>query len=238
MSYRNVDFATVKGIDLGLTLRRVNHIQAQVNYSLSYAVGTGSVSNTSFNEAWQGTPLPKQTSPLDFDQRHKLSVNIDYLLRKGEGVRLGNFHPFQNVSVNALWNVASGTPYTQSDVYDEVGLAAISRHAIGATNSRYAPWTQSVDMKASRSFAFGSRDLNAYVWVLNAFDVKNAVQVYTSTGSPSSTGFLNTADGTATAQNLQAKYGLPLASVYSQAEQGQGIYSNPRMIRFGLRMGF
>ena len=46
------------------------------------------------------------------------------------------------------------------------------------------------------------------------------------------------ADGAAAAANLQNKYGLPLSSVYPLALQGQDTYSNPRMVRFGLRMGF
>jgi hypothetical protein len=70
-SYRNRDFATIKGVDLGFTMRPINHISASMNYSLSYAQGTGSVSNTQRNIAWQATEAPKQTSPLDFDQRHK-----------------------------------------------------------------------------------------------------------------------------------------------------------------------
>ena len=237
-SYRNVDFATIKGLDLGFTLRRVNHIQANVSYSLAYAVGTGSVSNSSANPAWYGSAIPKQTAPLDFDQRHKLSINLDYLFARGEGPGIGKMRPLERSSIDVLWNVASGTPYTQTQIFDEVGLAALAKQPVGPLNSRYGPWTQSVDFKASRSFGLGGLDLNAYVWVLNAFDVKNAVSVYTGTGSPFTTAFLNSADGAAAQQNLQNKYGLDINSAYSQALQNQNLFANPRMVRFGLRMGF
>ena len=237
-SYRNVDFATIKGLDLGFTLRRVNHIQANVAYSLSYAVGTGSVSNSSANPAWYGSEVPKQTAPLDFDQRHKVSINVDYLLDRGEGPKLGGILPLQRSSVNILWNVASGTPYTQSQLYDEVGLAALAKQPVGPLNSRYGPWTQSVDFKASRTIGLGGLDLDAYVWVLNAFNTQNAISVYTGTGSAFSTGFLNTADGVAAADNLQSKYGLDIGPAYAQALQNQSLFTSPRMVRFGLRMGF
>lgn len=237
-SYRNVDFATIKGVDLGMTLRRVNHVAASVNYSLSYAVGTGSVSNSSANPAWYGSEIPKQTAPLDFDQRHKLSINLDYVLGKGEGMAFGGMRPFEHSSINVLWNVASGTPYTQTQIYDEVGLAAVAKQPVGPLNSRYAPWTQSIDLKAGRSFALGGLDMNAYVWVLNLMNVDNAVQVFTGTGSANTTGFLNSPDGVAAGQNLQSKYGLPIGPAYSQAVQNPALYTNPRMIRFGLRMGF
>ena len=237
-SYRNVDFATIKGVDLGFTLRRINHVQANIAYSLSYALGTGSVSNSSANPAWYGSAIPKQTSPLDFDQRHKLSIDLDYLLNKGEGPKWGGIRPFERSSVNVLWNVASGTPYTQTEVFDEVGLAALAKQPVGPLNSRYAPWTQSVDLKVGRTFGLGGLDLDGYLWVLNVFDIKNAISVYTGTGSPFSTGFLNSADGVAAAQNLQGKYGLDIAPAYTQALQNQALFSNPRMVRFGLRMGF
>ena len=71
-SFRNKDFATLKGIDLGLTLRRINHVQGNLSYSLSSAKGTGSVSNTQRNIAWTASEPPHQTSALDFDQRHNL----------------------------------------------------------------------------------------------------------------------------------------------------------------------
>src|SRR5262249_34886120 len=139
-SYRNVDYATIKGLDLALTLRRQNHIAAGVNYSLSYAEGTGSVSGTRNNFAWQGDPNPpKQTSPLDFDQRHKLSINVDLLTNPGEGPTWGNMHFLDRVNVNLLFNVASGTPYTPTTVYDEVTLQNSSGTPIGSTNSRYGP---------------------------------------------------------------------------------------------------
>ena len=237
-SYRNKDFATIKGIDLGFTLRRVNHIQTNIAYSLSYAVGTGSVSNTQRNIAWTASDPPKQTAPLDFDQRHKISINVDYALGKGEGPNVVGKNWLGNVDVNVLYNIGSGTPYTPTNVYDEPTLAAVASQPVGPLNSRYGPWTQSLDLKATKSFTVAGLDMGAYVWVLNAFDVKNAVQVYTSTGSPRTTSFLNTAEGQAASQNLNTKYGIDASQAYALALQSPSLYSNPRMVRFGVRMGF
>jgi len=237
-SYRNKDFATIKGLDLGFTLRRVNHIQANVAYSLSYAVGTGSVSNTQRNIAWVASDPPKQTAPLDFDQRHKVSIDMDYSLGKGEGPKVMSMTWLQNVDLNVLYNIGSGTPYTPTEVYDEPTLAAVSSVPSGPLNSRYGPWTQSVDLKATKSFKMAGLDMSAYLWLLNAFDEKNAVQVYTSTGSPFTTSYLNTAAGQAAKQDLSNKYGLDASQAYAAALQNPSLFTNPRMIRFGLRMGF
>jgi len=216
----------------------VNHLQANVAYSLSSAVGTGSVSNSSANPAWYGSEIPKQTAPLDFDQRHKISINLDYLVPKGQGPKLGGVPLLERSSVNVLWNLASGTPYTQTEIYDEASLAGVAKQPVGPLNSRNAPWTQSVDVKASKDFIVAGLDVSAYLWVLNLLDTQNAISVFTGTGSANTTGFLDSPAGREAATNLQNKYGLPIDPAYSLAEQNQTLFANPRLIRFGLRMGF
>ncbi len=237
-SYRNRDFATIKGVDLGLTLRRVNNIAMNVNYSLSFAKGTGSVSNTQRNIAWTAGQPPKQTSPLDFDQRHKLSMNVDYALGKGEGPSWGGVRWLENLDLNVLYNVASGTPFTPSTPFDEVTLAAVASQPTGPVNSRYGPWTQSLDLKAARGFDWAGANVQAFVWVLNLLDEDNAITVFTSTGSANTTGYLSTPEGQDVANNLRNRYGLDAAQVYALALQNQALYSNPRQVRFGLRVGF
>ncbi|MGH3053452.1 MAG: TonB-dependent receptor plug domain-containing protein, partial [Gaiellaceae bacterium] len=236
-SYRNTDFATIKGVDLGFTLRRINHIATTINYSLSYAVGTGSVSNTQRNIAWTASQTPKQTAPLDFDQRHKMSVNVDYAFGHSEGPKWAGMAPFADASFNVLYNVSSGTPFTPTTVYDEVTLAGVQSNPIGPINSIYGPWTQSFDFKLTKGWTLARTDMSAYLWVINAFDTKNALAVFTGTGSAKTTGYLNTNEGQNVATNLASQSIDPYAA-YAQALQSQTLYGNPRMVRFGLRMGF
>ncbi len=234
-SYRNRDFATIKGVDLGLTMRPVNHFSGGVSYSLSFAQGTGSVSQTQRNIAWVGTETPKQTAPLDFDQRHKLTMNVDWRLGKGEGPLWRNVRWLENTGVNALFNVASGTPYTPTKVYNEVTLAAVASEPSGPVNSRYGPWSVSLDLKATREFQLGNLKMEAFVWGLNVLDNKNPIAVYTSTGSPSSTSWLDTEDGQTFVQNTSGKDG---ERIYTLAENNPNLYANPRLVRFGLRTSF
>lgn len=236
-SYRNRDFATIKGVDVGFLMRKTNNISASVNYSLSFAQGTGSVSNTQRNIAWTASQVPKQTAPLDFDQRHKLSMNIDWSLGKGEGPAWGKFRVLENTGVNLLYNIASGTPYTPTYVYNEITLAAVSSTPSGPLNSRYGPWTSNLDLKAVRGFTLGTTKLEAFATVLNVFDAKNPIAVYTSTGSPDATSWLNTQDGqtfiTSAAANGKDGEGL-----YRLAEDNPNLYSNARLVRFGVRASF
>jgi len=234
-TYRNRDFATVKGVDIGYTTRKVNNVSASINYSLSYAQGTGSVSNSQGNIAWTAANPPKQTSPLDFDQRHKLSMNMDWSLGKGQGPTVGGWHPFEDFGLNVLYNVGSGTPYTPTGVYNEVTLANVNSSPIGPLNSRYGPWTSNLDLKATRGFQLGGTKLEASLWVLNVLDADNANGVYTGTGSPFTTGWLNTEAGQSFVDNTADRNGEAL---YNLAQNNPNIYSNPRLVRFGIRANF
>jgi len=233
-SYRNRDFATIKGVDVGWTMRPLHHVAASINYSLSYANGTGSVSNSQRNIAWTASNPPKQSSPLDFDQRHKIAANLDWRFGQGEGPLVGDHHLFENFGVNLLLSAGSGTPYTPVEVYDEVTLAAVSTVPEGPTNSRYSAWTSTIDMKVNKGFRLGSMNFDAYVWVLNLLDRKNAVAVYESSGSAETTNWLNTEAG----QAFLAQQGAVGAEKYELAQSNPALYGNPRLVRFGLRLGF
>jgi outer membrane receptor protein involved in Fe transport len=236
-TYRNRDFATIKGVDIGLTLRPTSHFSGNMSYSLSYAVGTGSVSNTQSNIAWTVALPPKETAPLDYDQRHKLSMNLDWRLGKGEGPLILKRRLLENLGVNALFNVASGTPYTPTYTYNEVTLANVNLTPSGPINSRYGPWTSTLDLKADRQFKFGAFGVNAFVWVLNVLDTRNAIQVYTSTGAANTTGFLNTSEGQGSVQTAHDS-GKDYAGQYQLAQENPINYGNPRLVRFGLRTDF
>jgi len=236
-SFRNKDFATLKGMDLAFTLRRINHISGSLAYSLSFANGTGSVSNTQRNIAWTASEVPHQTSPLDFDQRHRVSLNLGVDWLKGEGPKWGTAAPLGDVSLNILYNLATGTPYTATNVTDEVTQLNVAQQPIGALNERNSPATQSFDFKLSKGFGWGGLRFSAYVWMLNAFDTNNAIAVYSGTGSAYTTGFLDTEAGRAVASQLRSESIDPNAA-YALATQSASLFSIPRTLRFGVRTDF
>ena len=66
--------------------------------------------------------------------------------------------------------MAQPTPYTPTFPYNELTLAAVSGVPSGPLNSRYGPWTSNLDLKATKGFAFGGLDFEAFAWMLNAFN--------------------------------------------------------------------
>jgi outer membrane receptor protein involved in Fe transport len=232
-SFRNRDFATLKGIDVSYTLRRTGHVAFNASYSLGYADGTGSISQTQRNIAWTASETPKLASPLAYDQRHKFSANLDYRYGPGEGPKLGGTPILENAGVNVLFNAGSGTAYTPTKTFNEVTLAAVASEPSGPINSQYGPWTVSVDMKLDKSVRMYGQDLNFYLWILNVFDRRNVSTVYSSTGTAESTGWLDTPAGQAWLQAVPDG-----ADRYRLAEDNPNLYYNPRLIRFGARWSF
>jgi outer membrane receptor protein involved in Fe transport len=236
-AFRNVGGARLMGVDLGFTLRRVHHIDASLGYSLSSARGTGAGSN-SRNIAWTASSLPKPPEqPLEFDQRHKLSVNLGLSFLKNEGPKWGSHTPLADVDVNVLYNLASAMPYSSTLVLDEVTQLNVAGQPTGVPNVRTGPFTQALDFKITKGIQLRGPKLDAYVWVLNAFNTANALLDYQGTGSPYTTGFLDTQAGRAVAAQLRQE-GIDPDHAYALATHRSDMFTSPRSVQFGLRMDF
>ena len=78
-SYSNVDFGTVKGLSIAYDLRRTaTGVSLTANYTLQFADGTGSSTTDGENLVSSGVPNLRTIHPLDFDQRHTITLNMDY----------------------------------------------------------------------------------------------------------------------------------------------------------------
>ena len=100
------------------------------------------------------------------------------------------------------------------------------------TATKTGPWRHRVDAKLDRSFALGGFEMTAYVWVLNLFDRKNPISVYTSSGSSDETGWLSQTSGRRSFSTAEAR------TLYDLAQTNPNNYDCPRMFRFGLKTSF
>jgi outer membrane receptor protein involved in Fe transport len=243
-SFRNADFGTVKGLEFALNMRRTNYITLNLSYTLAYANGTGSFTNSHRNIAWTAsttTVPPKMVAPLDFDQRHKISAMVDIRAQKGEGIQIGNVRPLENAGVNFVFNAGSGKAYTPAVMANEVTLGNYAPRPAGPINSSYGPWTMRLDLKANKVFSLKRIELDFYVWVLNLFDKDNAIHVFETSGLPDNTDWLSTPEGQQFIQKnegISSNTGLTGEQEYELAQRDPSNYDIPRMIRFGVRIGF
>ncbi|PWB68174.1 hypothetical protein C3F09_12195 [candidate division GN15 bacterium] len=239
-TYQNTDYGTIKGIETGISMRRNHNVEFNLKYTLSWANGTGSYANTEQNVAWTAGHIPKQTSALDFDQRHDLIANIDYALGKKQGPKLGDVYLLENFRLNIVARASSGTPYSPAVIYDEVTLAAVSPVPAAPRNSEYGPWTHEIDFKAERSINIGKYQITPYIWVKNLLNTKNAYVVYESTGRPDNTGWLDTPPGQdfAAANSAPGLGGYTGTQLYHIKQDNPLNFGIPRMILFGVRASF
>jgi hypothetical protein len=137
--------------------------------------------------------------------------------------------------VNVLYNLGSGTPYTNS--IDDVEVFALNQAPLptGTLDEQRGPFTQTLDFKITKGFRFWGSTLGAYAWVLNAFNAHNALSVQ-GTGQYAP-GFLDTQVGRAVAAQLRSE-GIDPDHAYALGTQQADRFSFPRTVRFGLRMDF
>ncbi len=231
----NNDFGTVKGLDVNFTMRQYHNFSASVNYALSFAVGTGSNSQTLRNIAWLQEENPKSTNPLDFDQRHTGTINLDYRLAENQGITFAGMRPFSNTGVNFLFSFNSGRPYTKIAVVSEpFWSGGTGNQPISAINSNYSPWGYNLDMKIDKTFNLSAMNskLNVYLWVLNVLNTKNEVNVYPFTGDVDNNGWLDSNEGRSWQQTASPSE----IELYRKRENNPFNYNAPRQVRLGLRL--
>ncbi|MBL0330493.1 MAG: carboxypeptidase regulatory-like domain-containing protein [Bacteroidetes bacterium] len=262
-SFSNVDFGTIKGLSLAYDLRRTAMgVSMTANYTLQFADGTGSSTTDGQNLVSSGVPNLRTTHPLDFDQRHTITLNVDYRFGaktdyRGPRLKLHKgkdnekvINVLENVGANVVFRAGSGTPYSkQSNITHEgqFGIGGTNTALEGQINGSSLPWTYKMDLRVDKNMelAFGGKkegeekktaNLTIYLQVLNVFNTKNVLGVYRATGNPGDDGYLTSA----AAQTTIAGQNDPqsFSDLYTVKINNPNNYSRPRVIRIGLLLDF
>ena len=255
ITYVNQDFGTVKGMSVEFDLRRTGGARLNANYTLQFAEGSGSNANSGANLAASGFPNLRVTQPLDYDQRHQVTLTYDYRFGNGKdykGPKMkrkkdGNdIQLFQDVGFNLQFLVGSGTPYTRYNNVIGVGSFGGRSSILGSVNGNSKPWTFRTNLRIDKNveLTWGKKDsdnrkkanLNIYLQVLNLLNTKNIQNVYSYTGNPEDDGFINSPLAQSTLQGATSPQGY--TDQYSIYINNPGNYSRPRVIRIGLQLDF
>ncbi|HVP15240.1 MAG TPA: hypothetical protein VMS88_06835 [Terriglobales bacterium] len=216
----SVDRVRARGLELRWSGAFRAGLSAQVAYALSRAEGEGPLPDAG-SIAW-GASTPRVTAPLDWDQRHRLLLD----LALGFVPKPGG-HPGPGVALRLA--VASGLPYTATSVYDEVTLAVAAAQATSGLNARRGPASMSLDLRATEPLRIGKGDLELSLWIVNLLNRRNAMAVYSGTGSATTTGWLASPAG----QGWLSGAGAQAAALYGLAESRPSFYGPPCIIRLG-----
>ncbi len=251
-AFVNQDFATTKGLEFALHLRRTERLRAEVTYTFSDASGTNSFTNSSIGSQQVNKDVPTVLLPLTYNQAHTGSIFLDYRFGKDDGGPI-----LQQLGVNLLLSFNSGHPFTYAQ-YTGLGQASAwtgglipvqdsrGRRPIGPPNSSTTPWNYNLDLRVDKTVSIYNLDVNFYVYAQNLLDTKNVINVYQKTGNAYSDGFLNTTDG----QQIIAgeRYTQRFADLYQALNYdnreaalqtyGYDLFGSPRQLRIGVLINY
>jgi hypothetical protein len=254
VSYNNIDFGTVKGFTLIYDLRQTGNVTLRASYTLQFADGTGSNTQTAAALIAAGLPNLRTTNPLAWDRRHAINLSLDYRYGEGKsynGPRInreksgkGPIELLRNTGANFTLTGGSGTAYTRSSNITS-GISGGTQLLKGSYFGSRLPWQFRVDARFDKDITInwgknGEKEktstLNLYFQVLNIFNFENIMGVYPSTGNPDDDGYLAAAEWQREInEQLNPE---TFREMYRIFINNPGSYSSPRMIRFGMIVNF
>lgn len=208
--YVNKDYSNVRGITLNFSKRFENYFSFDLNYTYQVAEGSNSNPDDAFRAALNNQAPVIFLSPLNWDQRHNLNLNV----------MVGD----AGWNVSLLTKYGTGLPYTPSitQATSDRGLSNGFEQ-----NSRYRPAQFDVDLYANKSFRLADLELTAYLKVFNLFDNRTVVNVWGDTGEPDFTTSLQGVSEDAKRPNTVAEY-----------TRFPWYYAAPRLVQTGIQFSF
>jgi len=227
---QNTDFGTIKGFNFSFDVTRLSYLSLSLQWTLQNAEGTGSSTNSSFTSVFRNldSQPPKVIAPLSFDVRHTALAIVDFYIPEGE---LGGW---ELLNANVLFSFSSGRPYTPVDQWNLLGDNGLVADNTGYVNSAYGPSSFRIDLKIEKGFKINNIYITPYVWIQNLLDTDNVNDVYRTTGSAYSTGWLNDPDAQGTINQIGQGY----VDDYESLELNPNNFGIPRLIYLGLRLNF
>jgi outer membrane receptor protein involved in Fe transport len=115
--------------------------------------------------------------PLDFDQRHTLTVIARGKAPEEAGPRVLGVRPVGGLEGAVIIRALSGLPFSLTDTL-------VTDSIVGLPNSHRLPWTTSVDLLVRRPFKLGRTTGGVYLDVRNLLNHRNVVAVRRDSGEP------------------------------------------------------
>jgi len=249
-SYQNVDFGTIKGLEMTLDLRRTNRLSARLNYTLSDAKGTGNTATSNYVAVTDETRArtPEFIVRMPFNQTHVGSVILDYRFAKGDGGPV-----LEGMGLNLIFSFNSGHNYTKLREPQNLGQAtpwnvgvrqlidARTSNPVEPVSASVTPWVFDMAMNFNKVFYIGDFNLEVYVNVLNLLNIKEVVNVFPTTGTAQDDGWLKSPFATSykTIPNYESFYrAVNLQNRWALIPWGGDTYGSPREIRVGLKLEY
>jgi outer membrane receptor protein involved in Fe transport len=181
--FGNADAGTVRGLEL-LAERELRH---GLGFRLAYTLQQAKTTSTDpflLNRLIVVDPSTGDTSrparaefPLDFDQRHTLTVIGRGKAPAETGPKIFGVRPIGGLEGSVILRVLSGLPYSLTDSLNTDSIVSLP-------NSQRLPTNATVDLLVRRPLHLGRADAGIYLDVRNLFNRRNVVAVRRDIGQP------------------------------------------------------
>jgi outer membrane receptor protein involved in Fe transport len=179
--FGNADAGTARGLELLAERELKGGYGFRVAYTLQDAKATSTdpfLLNRLLviNEQTGDTIRPARAEfPLDFDQRHTLTVIARGKVPDAAGPKLLGVRPVAGLEGAIIIRALSGLPYSLADSTDSL---------VGLPNGSRLPWSSTVDLLVRRPLRLGGTRGGVYLDVRNLLNHRNVVAVRRDTGQP------------------------------------------------------
>ena len=258
----NMDFGTVQGFKLGLTMHKIKNLRIRGDYTIQFAKGTGSTASSTINLIRSGAPNLRTLTLLSYDQRHKFNLSLTYEFGMGPDYK-GPTTPvaiknsdrpreikwFQAAGVSLQFAAGSGFPYTQSsEPYSTVLPEGAGQRVVkGRISGSRMPWIFDCDLNIWKGFPVilknnedvAKRKMGQIVVSLtisNVFEFDQINSVYAYTGSATDDGYLTAAKFQ---QDIATRTDITsFQDYYSILMEGYNQLGGPRRFDLSIRFQF
>lgn len=166
-TYVNEDYGSSRGIEVELSKRPggaiIPNFSGSIAYTFQVARGSFSAPRNAYEWAWRGYPIPPHESPLDWDQRHKVTVTLSYTVPQGKP--LFEVSGLDDINLTIVHDYGSGYPYTPP-------IRTLTE-AVEGINSKRLPSYQNTNLRLSKGISIKNIYLSLFMDIYNIFNRKD-----------------------------------------------------------------
>ena len=179
--FGNADAGSVKGLELLAEREFKDYVGFRVAYTFQKALATSTdpflLTRLITVSPTGDTIRPaKAEFPLDFDQRHTLTVIGRGKVPDDTGPRILGVRPVAGLEASVIFRYTSGLPFSRSD--------STGDSLVGLPNGSRLPSSSTLDLLIRRALKLGKVQGGVYLDVRNLLDHRNIVAVRRDTGEP------------------------------------------------------
>ncbi|MCK5834017.1 TonB-dependent receptor [bacterium] len=216
--YENLDYARSRGVEFTVRKGYSNRYTLEANYQYAFAYGKSSSDRSGYDALFDQSAIPLQDLPLNWDERHQVSLVADYRVRKDDHPIVFGMKIPDQWGLNMIFQYGSGFPYTP-DIRNPNWTPEPGEKSWERENALRMPQHYNIDLRFNKDFNFKSLDYSFFFLISNLTNRRNVESVYSQTGEPD--------------DPYIEDYGEDV--VYDFA-QNPTHWSSPRNIRVGLEI--